>query len=367
MQNKNILLVEDDINTMILVTTLLEDEEYNVLKAEDGLQALEMVKNKPPDLILLDLMIPEIDGFEVCKRIKNDKTTKHIPIIMLTAKSNKKDKIHGLSVGADDYITKPFDLNELLARIKNLLTMQSLQQEIIETQVGAKFSQLRLNFISMISHELRTPLNTILGYADILEDNQENNLTEKQISYIKDLHTNANNLLEKIENLIAFSKTFSTNQKVKKSFFLSDIIASTFSFLNKQVEQKMIEIKTNIPVDIEIYGIEEMYQQIFLSLLDNAIKFSEENGHIEVIAQKLENEIEVVIKDNGIGFKDSEVESLFESFVQGDSSYTRKYSGMGLGLSLVKKHLETINGTIKAEHNKPKGAKLTLTFPLDSK
>ena len=379
-QNKDFrILIIDDIpkNIQVLGNILLK-EEYQISYTQNGKEALSLINTNKFDLILLDIMMPVMDGYEVCRKLKENAETRDIPIIFITAIAEKESIIKGFNLGAQDYVTKPFNSEELLARVRTHLELknkteqlQSINQ-ILEKKVAERTAELKKankqlltlekaksEFLSIISHELRTPLNGIQGLTGILENSMK---TTEQTEYIKYLK-------EASDRLVRFSETalLITSLNVEKHTLnfapvkVRYIIDGAIAKLKDEIENNKVEIVRQIePENLEITIDFELIDVCFLNILDNAIIFSPENSRITIKSYENNKSIIIDFIDEGPGFSKETLNKLFEYFSSGDVMHSE---GLGLSLASVKLIMDAHNGKILIENLKEGGASVKLIFP----
>lgn len=335
--NKAVILIVDDekLNIKILRHNLQDD--YDLIIAKSGQQALQRLKDNTIDLILLDIIMPELDGFEVCKIIKKQPETTHIPIIFLTAKSAEEDIINGFELGGVDYVTKPFNFTELKARIKTHIDLKKHEVEILR-----KHSESR-ELLHILCHDLA---NSIGNSRTILELIQKNpNLTDKMLSACIMANTTAINIIELVRKLRVLEETKQELQL--ESLNLNDLIIASQGILENQFKTKNIALKIEIPKDITIKTEKTSFiNSVINNLLTNAIKFSHPNQSIEVKGKRRGENVEVSIKDNGIGMPESILNDLFDVSKKTSRQGTSGETGTGFGMPLVKKFIKTYGGQI---------------------
>lgn len=373
MENRNIeeklppsriLIVDDNEMNLEILKELLEDE-YDVISATNGKDTINIVKEEDVNLVLLDVMMPDISGFEVCKVLKSEPNSKQIPIMLVTAKSEISDRVKGLELGADDYVVKPFNFDELLARIRSHLRLYKLQEEITNARIENELNSLKLDFLSIVSHELRTPLHSILGFSELLLS--DTSITEKQHNYLNEILAGGTRLKELIENLLLFTQISSNiYTKEKEKVNVNNLIEQIKEIFIVKIEKKNIVIDTSkVDKDLTLIINEEMFNQILFKVIDNAMKFSKKDGKIIISTEHNEKECKLEISDFGVGIPEEIKKNIFKPFEQGNPSYkTRPYNGLGLGLALVLKLVEQINGKIAVKDNEPSGSKFIITIPI---
>jgi CheY-like chemotaxis protein/two-component sensor histidine kinase len=367
--HKNKLLLVDDTeeNLDLLIAFLSEDYELSI--AVDGFNALERVELDLPDLVLLDVMMPGIDGYKVCQKIKSNPVTKDIPIIFLTSRTDTESIVKGFEMGAADYVTKPFNEKELLARVKVHLDLKHALEEAEQAKEKAEQSEkFKSTFLTTMSHEIRTPMNGVLGMASLLMDTKLDSLQQE---YIDNLKSSGEMLLVLINDILDFSKIESGKMILEKhNFQLSNCIKDVYNLLSFSAAKKGIELIENIEQNVPktIIGDETRLRQILFNLIGNAIKFTEKGEvflNIKTIFQDNRHyTLEFSVKDTGIGIPSEKTNQLFKSFIQVDTSTTRKYGGTGLGLAICDRLVNLMGGKIWVESEEGKGA--TFFFTIDT-
>jgi two-component system, sensor histidine kinase len=360
-QVSKILIVDDVQLNLDLMKEILSEKGYLIATAINGKSAIAKAKAHKFDLILLDVILPDIDGFEVCSHLKANPQTHDIPIIFLTAKKEKDSITQGFNLGAVDYIPKPFSKEELLARVNLHLTLRKYQDELIRSKEMAEASaQAKAIFLANISHEIRTPMNGIIGMIDILK---RTSLTAEQLEYIDIIGISGENLLMIINDVLDFSKIEAgqiTFEHIR--FNLWDEINEVVKILRYKAIQKNLDLSFEIAPDVPqlLIGDPLRLKQVLINLCNNSIKFTAE-GFVHVYVKLTDkNEcavrLQFDVKDTGIGISPENQSKLFKSFAQADVSTTRKFGGTGLGLAISKNLVHLMGGEIGIISEEGKGA-----------
>lgn len=387
---ERILLVDDTPENLDVLNGLLVNYKKSV--AINGREALKLAKciNKP-DLILLDIMMPEIDGYETCKKLKEDPSTKDIPVIFMTALSETVDKVKGFEIGAVDYVTKPFEPKELLKRIETHLEIARLQNELknhnalLEQKVSIRTAELQESnrnlleakekaeaadklkgeFLAQISHEVRTPINIMVSYASLLQSDLSDDADEDINYAFESINKAGKRLVRTMDLIINLAEVQAGSSFLdKKELDLSEDVLSEISFNYKEIANNKkiffeIKVETN---DTKLVADLYTVNQIFTQLVENAIVFTE-TGSINIKLQKnKDGNLFVEIKDTGIGISEDYLPNIFDAFSQEDSGYTRKYDGNGIGLALVKEYCKLNNAKVEVESEKGVGTLVRVTF-----
>lgn len=381
-----ILVVDDYQNNLFTAKALIEEYiDARVLLADTSTKALQALIKHPVDLIILDVhMEREMDGFELAQIIKSRKKTEHIPIVFLTAAYiGEEFKRKGFEIGAVDYLTKPIDDFLLINRINvylkliekerkmNIILQEQARELKRAKELAEAANEAKDMFLANISHELRTPLNILLGATQITKQHLKNDEVldrEKIKAKAKIQIQNCYRLIRLVNNLIDITKIDSGNFILNIS--TCNIIEMVEVIVNSVVEYaalKNIEIIFDTDVEEVILACDlDAIERIVLNLLSNAIKFTPEGGNIFVNIHTSNDEVEIRVKDTGIGiFKDKQ-QLIFERFKQVDKLLTRSSEGSGIGLDLVKSLIEMHNGTIEVNSEYLKGSEFIVTIPIST-
>lgn len=396
--SQDTLLIVDDIpaNVSVLLEFLTE-AGFKVLVAKDGKAALKKTEQALPDVVLLDIMMPGMGGFEVCKILKSEDRTRDIPIIFMTALADTVDKVKGFSLGAVDYITKPFQQEEVLARVTSHLNVRKLQKQLelhaVELerrslehqqaryeaeQARSEAEQARIEaevanrakstFLANMSHELRTPLNAIIGYSEMLKEELEDAGQEDYVADLAKIDSAGRHLLGLINDMLDLSKIEAGKMAVfLEQFDLVCLINEVESTVQPLMEKKANHLVVTRPPQLgEMYTDMTKLRQMLLNLLSNAAKFTEQGTIYLAIERQHTNEadwLKFCVSDDGIGMTEEQQQKLFQPFSQADSSTTRRYGGTGLGLAITKQFAEMMGGTVSVHSEFGKGSTFTLVLP----
>ena len=367
MNEKHTLLIIDDIVDNLMLLGEAMSSEYKIKVATSGVQGLELAVQEPkPDLILLDIMMPGIDGYEVCRRLKADTRTKHIPVIFLSALDKESDELQGLDAGAVDFITKPFKLEVVRARINTQLELLRMREQLQTARLKAEAaSQSKSVFLANMSHEIRTPMSAIMGMTDLA---LERATDSQQQSYLETVKLSADALLALINDILDFSKIEAGQMELDEHpFLLAEAIEAAMRTVSILLKEKGLEITLEIAQDVPVAvaGDSLRFRQIILNLLSNAIKFSEKGIiRINVTAEHAGPEtitLRISVADQGIGIQQDKISSIFSAFSQADSSVSRKFGGTGLGLAICRQLCELMDGSISVESKYGHGSTFSFT------
>ena len=381
--DKTILIVDDTPENIDVLNDLLRKFKRKV--ALNGERALKIAFSDPsPDIILLDIMMPGMSGYEVCEELRKNEQTKDIPIIFLTAKSEKEDVIKGFDLGAQDYVTKPFDARELIKRVKTHLQLK-IQREMLESmnetleqKVQERTKQLKESndelehankklmvldeakstFLKMVSHEVRTPLNGIIGASSLLKDSFGE---DEEMKEFIDMLCISSNRLEKISSLALIITELQANKDnlTTSNENVYELLSKAIQSIKYVAKERNVSIDTNdIVRNLDINAAYMLVIKAFEIVLDNAVRFSPENKTIKITARKVNGNKQIEFTDFGPGFSDEKLKELFKPFEVG---LKHEESHSGISLCAVKMIMESHNAEINIKNNEI-GATVTLTF-----
>lgn len=366
-----ILLVDDNPKNLQILSAFLREKNYRTAIAKSGEIALEAIKTDCPDLILLDIMMPHMDGYEVCQRIKNDPISQHIPVIFVTALTDTFQKIKGFEVGAVDYITKPFQKEEVLARIENQLTigrqqieLTSLNEQLLSINEELhKSNNTKDKLLAIIGHDMRGPLSNIqsllrLMLEDALSAEEREDLIKETLKSVRFTH-------DLLENLLFWAKTQKGDiDSFPEALNLDSIVEETLFLLENAIKDKDHKVLSFIDASIEVWADRNMLSLIIRNLLANAIKFTPDNGKIVLTASTNLEEATVVVKDNGVGISEENLSSILSNQQPFSTRGTNMEKGTGLGLILCKSFVERIGGKFEIVSVVNQGTEISFTVPL---
>lgn len=355
----NILVVDDNLDNIKLAASLLQNENYDILIAYDGEDALKQFDPDMIDLILLDVMMPGLDGFEVCRRIKKMPEANNIPIIFLTARNDIDSIIKGFQLGAVDFITKPFNGAELMARVRTHLELKLSKQRLAEANATKD------KFFSIIAHDLKNPVGSLRNVLELLYDSYDTVSEEDKKDFVQMLfHTSSH-----LQNLLLDLLTWSRSQTGKIAFNpdkvkIKAITGNILRLLELQATDKNIKLVDEIDSDFEVYIDINMINTVFRNILSNSIKFTPENGQITISSEIKKNHAIIKISDTGVGMSQDIVDKLFKIENTKPSRGTKGEKGTGLGLIIAKEFVLKNGGEIWAESKLGEGSTFYFSLPL---
>ncbi|MGD0339837.1 MAG: hybrid sensor histidine kinase/response regulator [Bacteroidota bacterium] len=363
-----ILVVDDTEDNLDLLEFAMKHKPVKMFRATSGMECLAIAESVRPDVILLDIQMPEMDGFETFRRLRAKPSTAKIPVIFLTAQRKDPGSIAtGLEIGADEYLTKPIDTEELLVRTRMLIRLKRAEAAIERT---------RADFMAMLVHDLRSPLSGIKSVIDFFTDlkGQEVTLTPEYFQLLESGRDAAGRMLELINNLLDLSKFEAGNMALdKKSVIISQLIDAVVHEVLPQYQQRRISLTQQTQLDLPIIEIDLLkISQVLMNLLSNALKFTRSGGSVEVSAQQIQMPpgekpaICFSITDNGIGIGKEELPYVFDRYKQASSAQVTKTKGTGLGLAICKLVVEAHGGMVYAESEPGVRTTFSFTLPITS-
>lgn len=362
-----LLVVDDLITNVQLLKVVLKKQGFEVVTAGGGQEALEKVESENPDLILLDVMMPDIDGFEVSRILKKDPAHKDIPIIFLTALSTSEDMLRGAAAGGSDYVPKPFKREILLARIDYQLRMLNATRALLKrTEELNNSLRERDRLHAVIAHDLRSPIGSIKMILNLLLSSVDKRMIGEDLY---ELLLMANRTTEEtfslLENLLSWSKNQMGKLELSlRDVDLSELIQDSLLIFTSISQTKNIEIRsedfpsTQVNVDIDIF------KTIFRNLLSNAVKFSKEGGEILISVDRMENEAVVNVTDYGKGIKKDDQNKVLDPNTTFTSYGTKNEEGSGLGLALCRDFTKRLGGRLWFVSEENKGSTFSFSVPL---
>jgi signal transduction histidine kinase len=368
MKNSSLILIVDDIEyNIILLNQILLNSGYRVLTAMSGKKCLEILDQELLDIILLDVIMPELNGFDISERIKKNERTKDIPIIFLSAISDYETKLKGLEKGAVDYITKPYDDREVIARIQIHLRIKQLEKEKLgNIRKLEELNRDKDNLLQVIAHDMRSPLTSIMLMSEFMMGAENGIDKEKLNKYSSTIFNSSKKILTLINQLMHTSKAEASRIDISK-FDLVKTLTHSMDLISRLLDKKMIKLERDFfAPEIFVNLDESKVDQILNNLLYNSVKFTNVNGLIQVkVDIKTESDTKILhisIADNGIGIPASILPEIFTKKFTNHRSGTQGEEGTGLGLSITKNLVLNLNGKIEIESEEKKGTTVHLYF-----
>ena len=365
-----ILNIDDSAQLRYLKTRILQRVGYEVVEGSSGAEALRLVKELMPQLILCDVKLPDMSGIEVCRRIKSDPISAGIPVVQISATFvAEEDEREGLKGGADIYLTEPLEPKELETVVSILLRLRRTEAEALEKERAAReqaeeATRLKDEFLANLSHELRTPMNIIIGWAHLLRAGPLND--EQKHRAAESIERAARSQAQLIEDLLDVSRIVTGKFRLQmQEVDASSVLRLAVESLRLVAHSKQVVLNVMQPASPAVVrGDPDRLQQVIWNLLSNAVKFTPAGGCVDVQLEQTEAQVRIQVTDTGIGIAPQFLPYVFDRFRQADSSSTRTHTGMGLGLAIVRHVVELHGGKVQANSaGENQGSTFTVTLP----
>lgn len=361
-----ILIVDDVSSNILLLKVLLAKEKFQLTTAMDGLSCIEVVAREKPDLVLLDVMMPGMNGYEVAQKLKENPLSREIPIIYLTALNSSSDIVKGFKTGGNDFISKPFNKEELIIRVKHQISLIAAKRTIeAKTQELLRTITSRDKLYSVIAHDLRSPLGSIKMVLNMLIMNLPCDVIGKEMF---EMLTMANQTTEDVFALLDNLLKWTKNQIGKMNLVLQDtdiveLVQSVIEIFSMTAELKRITIKLDAPDEVLLQLDIDVIKTVVRNLLSNAIKFSHDEGIIDVIIKDEGETVLLSVTDHGQGIKDEDQLKLFHPDTHFTTYGTNNEEGSGLGLLLCKDFVDKHHGKLWLESKYGEGTTFSFCLP----
>jgi two-component system sensor histidine kinase/response regulator len=384
-ESPGIVLIVDDIAANVrLLTGILRVGGYEIITALSGLEALEKLAEQTPDVVLLDVMMPGMDGFEVCRRIRESSEYSHLPVVMVTALQSTDDRVQAIEAGADDFLTKPVEAVEVAARVKSLVRVKRQREELDKAfRELQRAESMRDSLTEMLVHDLRTPLTTIIGPLEMLQSDQFGALSDVQKEIISMSARSGQRLLGIVNSLLDVSKMESGQMTLERTPVLATQIAresiEQVAFIDAEGQPTVVR---EVPDDLPPFAADaDLLRRVLINLIGNAMKFTPSDGIVTLRARTImgdsselpralcdKNEaLPVVVfsvSDNGEGIPESDRERIFDKFGQVESRKEGRKMSTGLGLTFCRLAVEAHGGVIWVESNLGDGSTFFFALPM---
>lgn len=357
-----ILIIDDEDEIRENISRIFELSEYTVFSAANGKDGLIKAKRHSPDIIICDVMMPEMDGITFLNFLQSDLEISSIPVIFLTARANENDIKNGLKYGAEIFINKPFDIDDLLNAVEQRLQRKKQNVRIYEEKINI----LQSNISRSLPHEIRTPMNAILGYSDFLLNNYKMLDENDTVDIYHEINISAKRLQRILDNFLTYANL---SNYLNNKDELNKFRQFKMEFINYSIEEmvklKLFENNRLEDLEIELEDADVFINEIYLSklldeIIDNSIKFSKSGNKISVKSYFNKDYYNIVIYDEGIGMTEEQLKML-DAYIQFDRQ-TQEQQGAGLGLAIVKKIVDLFDGKIKIESQKNSFTRITISL-----
>jgi len=366
--NPKILLVDDNPTNIRIAAKILRQKNYNISFAQNGRDALQKAGSINFDTILLDIMMPGMDGYEVCEKLKSNPLTRQVPVIFLTAKTETENVVRAFELGGADYVTKPFNSQELLARVetqvrlkKSLESLEKVNKDLTDA------NNTKDKMFSIISHDLLGPIGNIKESLEVIVSGEVTMDEKNMQSFLQSVWASVGSSYSLLENLLFWARSQQGRLAHKpKKINLSTLIKDTIHLLKGVASQKSIQLKSNLQTEEMVFADRNAVKTILRNLMSNAIKFTEANGLITIDAKKQDDGFLLIsLADNGIGMDQKTKDNLFQKFKNEPRWGTDGEKGVGLGLVITREFVEKHRGTIWVNSEVEKGSTFYFTLPRE--
>ncbi|MBF0112865.1 MAG: hybrid sensor histidine kinase/response regulator, partial [Desulfamplus sp.] len=367
-QSYNKILIVDDnpTNLKVLFEYLSSEKGYKILVAKNGREALQRTENAKPDIILLDIMMPEIDGYETCQRLKASGNTKDIPIIFLTAFADTENKIKAFNRGAVDFIVKPFNQEEVLARIKTHLTIARQTKELERANCElAKANASKDKLFSIVAHDMRNKLFGLTGSIQMMESFFSELTDEQKQERINAMSKAADQMYKLFENLFAWARMQTGSiEVIKEKINVAQTVGEVVEFFSQDAEAKGVKLICDVKELCDVMYDKNMLHFIVRNLVHNAIKYCNNANSVTISCKDESGWRQISVKDTGVGMKRELCDSIFQVGAKVSKLGTRKEGGSGLGLMVAKEFAELNNSTLTIKSEEKVGTEVILSVSL---
>ncbi|MFA6806839.1 MAG: hybrid sensor histidine kinase/response regulator [Bacteroidales bacterium] len=363
-----ILIVDDVRANVMLLKALVRKNNYQVLEASDGKQALDLFEEHHPDLILLDIMMPILNGYQVMEKIRKGTTNPDIAIILITALDNKEDIVKGFYAGANDYISKPFNNEELEARVKHQIYLTAAKKEIEQKTIDLIAAiKNRDKLYSVIAHDLRSPLSSVKMILSLLvSELDETSINSELYDLLNEANRTTENIFILLDNLLKWTKSQIGRLNIcPQKINIVNIIHGLIELYGLMSQNKRINIRIASKIEnLEIISDPDIIKTIIRNLLSNAMKFSYSDSEVVFDIEEIEKCVIISVEDFGCGIPEENKANILNDKEMGYASFgTNNEEGSGLGLSLCTEFTQKIGGKIWFESEQDKGSKFFVCFP----
>jgi len=347
--NNKILLIDDEIINIHLYTDILSQMDYEIETALNGEEALNKLQTFSPDLILMDVMMPGMNGYEVCRKVRNIPRHSFTKIIMISACTDLNERLQGYQAGADDYMTKPIEKEEFLAKINVFIKLKKAEE----------IDQLKSDLLTLFSHETKTPLNAIFGFSGLLRESP--NLTSSEKKYVDNMIKAGNHLLTFVDKTILLCELKKDYFLERSLQYLDDNLSEIVLQFHEKAVKKSVEIKQYQSDKIQLNADWTLLYKMFDYLIDNALKYSPDNETVIITSEIKDQVCQIKVIDKGKGIPENDLQFIFDPFAI--KNIQNHQAGQGLSLSICRHIMMHHDGAIYASNLPDGGACLTCEFP----
>ncbi len=362
-----ILIVDDDPLNRELLRDALAADGYRMWEASDGLEALEKIAEAEPDVVLLDVLMPGLDGLEVCRRTTSDDKSRHIPVLLITSQSGRRERLEGIAAGATDFINKPVDIPDLRLRVKNAIRTKRLYDQVHEKyeQVAA-LEKLRDELVHMIVHDMKTPLCCMVGNLEALQADGAKALDPDDRECIDWAVQSGTTLTRMIDAMLDVSRLESGQLPLKlQAVDLTRLVSDTVGSFHWDAQRSRLEIENSVE-DIQARCDADLVSRVVANLLSNALDYSPPDAPVILRTERLDGQARFSITDGGLGIPEEYRSKIFEKFGQIEGRKKGRKVSTGLGLAFCKLAIEAHGGTIGVDSEPGRGSTFWFELPCES-
>ena len=361
------LIAEDDMTQRLILHECVAGAGFEVFDAVDGAEAVELARSVKPDIVLLDVIMPNLTGFDACRQIRLMPELSGVPILIVTGSDDEASIDEAFAAGASDFLAKPLNWRLVPHRLKFIARIGQMDRELRASKARAEAGNVaKTNFIANMSHELRTPLNAIIGFADVIQGEVLGPLGNPDYKeYIGDIKRSGKHLLELITDILEWSKLEAGQARLNpESTSLAALIDSCVRMVVPIAESKGIQLSAEV-ANVDVTTDLRSARQILINLLSNAIKFSPSGTTVKVVGAQAEAEqVRIDVIDQGIGIPGDKLNDVLRPFFQVDDGLSRQHEGVGLGLTIASSLTSALGGKLDIESELGNGTTVSLTLPL---
>ena len=361
----SILVVDDNKENLKVVSNFLKNEGYQIALSLNADDAMNILRNNDIDLVLLDVMMPGTDGFSMCRQMKKEPALAEIPVVFLTAKTETSDLVEGFESGGVDYITKPFQKEELIARVNNHIELTHTKKQVLkQAKQIERINRTKDRLYSVIAHDIKSPFSNISMLISTLAEGYLEPGTEEYEEILQSINNSSQETYALLENLLQWTRSQTGDLEISpETLDLQKLSGDVARFLGPSAIKKDITIQSEVPDNLQMKGDPNMMRSVLQNLVNNAIKFTHEGGKVSIMARKERGEVIIQVADTGIGISEENIKKLFVDEGQLTTRGTRDEKGSGLGLLLVKDFVQRNGGRIELSSKVGEGSTFTLHFP----
>ncbi|MGA8398613.1 MAG: hybrid sensor histidine kinase/response regulator [Stellaceae bacterium] len=361
------MIVDDEATQRMTARAYLEAAGFEVFEVACGEDCLPCARRERPDLIMLDVLMPGIDGFDVCRLVRSDPDLMHTPVLVVTALEDEDSIERAFAAGATDFLVKPMAWSLLAYRVKFTLRLSSIEQNTRGAlRLAETASQAKSAFLANMSHELRTPLNAIIGFSDFMRSGK---LTlSSSMEYAEHIHESGTHLLQIVTDILDLSRVEAGMTELNEEIFeIAPVVRASTLLVSKRAANCKIELSVSFGDAIpQVRADAVRLKQILINLLSNAVKFTPPHGEIHVrVERNAEGGMSVIVRDTGIGMAPEQIPQIQQPFVQLEDVLTKRYEGTGLGVPLALAMTKLHGGSLEFESRPGAGTTVTLTLPAE--